>query len=125
MPVSIHTENAPAAIGPYSQAVTHGGLVYCSGQIPLDPKTGQLVEGTIAQQTERVMENMSAVLTAAGSGLDRVLKTTIFLTAMSDFAEVNAAYGKYFAGAKPARSTVAVKELPKGARVEVDCIAAL
>jgi 2-iminobutanoate/2-iminopropanoate deaminase len=125
MPVSIHTENAPAAIGPYSQAVTHGGLVYCSGQIPLDPKTGALVEGTIAQQTERVMENLSAVLTAAGSGLDRVLKTTIFLTAMSDFTEVNGAYGKYFSGAKPARATVAVKELPKGARVEIDCIAAL
>ena len=124
-PETVHTPSAPAAIGPYSQAVRHGQVVYCSGQIALDPKSGQLVGATAAEQAERVMQNLGAVLTAAGSGFDRVLRTTIFLASMADFAGVNEVYGKRFPGHKPARATVAVKELPKGALVEIDCIAAM
>ncbi|GAB4149822.1 MAG: RidA family protein [Planctomycetota bacterium] len=123
-PEIVHTENAPAAIGPYSQAVKHGGVVYCSGQIPLDPKTMQLVGDNAAEQTDQVMRNLAAVLEAAGSGLDRVLRVSIFLSSMADFASVNEVYGRHFRGHKPARATVAVKELPKGALVEIDCIAA-
>lgn len=121
----VSTADAPAAIGPYSQAIVHGGLVYCSGQVALDPKTGQLLEGSVTAQTERVLQNLEAVLKAAGSGFDKVLKTTVYLVAMADFAEMNKTYERFFTGNKPARATVAVKELPRGAKVEIDCIAAV
>ena len=124
-PEIIHTSAAPAAIGPYSQAVRLGDVVYCSGQVALDPQSGQLVGKTVAEQAERVMQNLGAVLTAAGSGFERVVRSTIFLVSMADFAAVNEVYGKRFPGHKPARATVAVKELPKGALVEIDCIAAV
>jgi 2-iminobutanoate/2-iminopropanoate deaminase len=124
-PEIVHTSAAPAAIGPYSQAVRLGDVVYCSGQVALDPQSGQLVGKTVAEQAERVMQNLGAVLTAAGSGFDRVVRSTIFLVSMADFAAVNEVYGKRFPGHKPARATVAVKELPKGALVEIDCIAAV
>ncbi len=120
---SVHTAAAPAAIGPYSQAVVTGGMVYCSGQIALDPTSGQLVGKTAAEQAVRVLDNLAAVLVAGGSGLDRVVRTTIFLVSMADFAAVNEVYGQRFGAHKPARATVAVKELPKGAIVEIDCIA--
>ena len=114
---------APAALGPYSAAIKVGELIFTSGQIPADPATGELAPGGIAQQTEQSLKNLSAVLEAAGSGLDQVIKTTCFLTDMADFAAFNAAYGKYFSDHKPARSTVAVKALPKGALVEIECVA--
>ena len=116
-------EGAPRAIGPYVPAVRLGELVFCSGQIPLDPKTGELVGGDIRAQTERVLENLGAVLRAAGLGLDRVLKTTVYLTDLGDFQKVNETYGKRFSGVFPARATVQVAALPKGARVEIDAIA--
>ena len=119
----IHTDNAPKAIGPYSQAVKAGGLVYCSGQIPLDPATMELVQGSVADQTRRVMENLQAVLAAAGSSLAQVVKTTVFLRDMNDFAEMNAAYGEYFKVDPPARATVQVARLPKDVAVEIDCVA--
>jgi 2-iminobutanoate/2-iminopropanoate deaminase len=119
----IQSSSAPAAIGPYSQAVVAGNTVYCSGQIALDPQTGSLVGATVAQQAEQVMKNLGAVLAAAGSGFDKVARTTIFLVSMADFAAVNEVYGKSFSNHKPARATVAVKELPKGALVEIDCVA--
>jgi 2-iminobutanoate/2-iminopropanoate deaminase len=122
-PTPIHTGDAPAAIGPYSQAVKLGNLVFCSGQVALDPKSGQLNGGTAAQQCEQVMRNLGAVLKAAGSSFDLVVRTTIFLASMDDFAAVNEVYGKCFPGTKPARATVAVKTLPKNALVEIDCIA--
>ena len=118
----ISTENAPAAIGPYSQAVALGNILYTSGQIALDPESGAMVGTTTAEQTERVMKNLSAVLTAAGASFDSVVKTTCFLADMADFAEFNAVYAKYITCA-PARSCVAVKALPKGALVEVEVIA--
>jgi 2-iminobutanoate/2-iminopropanoate deaminase len=118
----ISTDRAPAAIGPYSQAIVHGDLVFTSGQIPLDPSTGAVVEGGIAEQAERVMQNLAAVLEAAGSSFDRAIKTTCFLADMSDFATFNEVYAKYFTSA-PARSCVAVKTLPKGVLVEVEVIA--
>lgn len=122
----IQTPNAPAAIGPYSQAVkASGALVFCSGQIPLDPKTGELVSGSIEAETERVLENLGAVLAAAGASFAQVVRSTIFLTEMSDFAAVNAVYARRFEGAPPARVTVAVSALPKGARVEIDAIAVI
>jgi 2-iminobutanoate/2-iminopropanoate deaminase len=124
-PEIVQTASAPAAIGPYSQAVKLGNVVYCSGQIPLDPATGQMVGATVAEQAERVMQNLGAVLAAAGSGFDRVVRSTIYLVSMADFAAVNEVYGKRFPQHKPARATVAVKELPKGALVEIDCIAAI
>ena len=124
-PKPIHTNRAPSAIGPYSQAVVHGGLVYCSGQIALDPESGALVGDGAREQTRQVLNNLAAVLDAAGSGLDLVLRSTIYLTTMADFADVNAAYEDAFAGHKPARATVAVRDLPKSARVEIDCIAAV
>lgn len=124
-PEIVQTASAPAAIGPYSQAVKLGNVVYCSGQIPLDPATGQMVGATVAEQAERVMQNLGAVLTAAGSSFDRVVRSTIYLVSMADFAAVNEVYGKRFPHHKPARATVAVKELPKGALVEIDCIAAI
>jgi 2-iminobutanoate/2-iminopropanoate deaminase len=124
----ISTPTAPAAIGPYSQAiaVTGGRTLYCSGQIPLDPATGDLVGvGDIKAQTHRIMQNLTAVLHAAGASLANVVKTTIFLTDLQDFANVNEVYGGYFKDAPPARSTVQVAGLPKGAQVEIDAIAVL
>ncbi|MHB8462284.1 MAG: RidA family protein [Vulcanimicrobiaceae bacterium] len=120
---SILTADAPAPIGPYSQAIGSGGFLFCSGQIPLDPQSGAIVEGDVAQQTQRVLASLEAVLRAGGSSVERVVKTTIFLVSMSDFAAVNAEYERVFGATKPARSTVAVAELPRGARVEIDAIA--
>lgn len=119
----IATDKAPGAIGPYSQAVRAGGFLFCSGQIPLDPTSGELVGGTISEQTERVMENISAVLASAGLTFADVVKSTIYLADLGDFAAVNAVYGKRFSAEPPARSTVEVKGLPKGARVEIEVIA--
>lgn len=119
----IHTDAAPAAIGPYSQAVTLGDIVFTSGQIPLDPSTGEVVGTDIREQTKRVCENLSAVLKAAGSSLENAVKTTCFLYDMADFAAFNEVYAQYFTG-KPARSCVAVKTLPKGVLVEIEVIAA-
>jgi 2-iminobutanoate/2-iminopropanoate deaminase len=119
----ISTPEAPAAIGPYSQGVRAGGFVFASGQIPLDPATGQIVPGGIAEQTRQTMENLGAVLTAAGCSFGQVVKTTIFLVDLTDFAEVNRIYGGYFPEAPPARATVQVAALPRGARVEIDAIA--
>ena len=120
----VSTDNAPAAIGPYSQAIVCGGMVFTSGQIPLDPVSGQVVGETIEQQTEQVMKNLGAVLTAAGSSFEKAVKTTRFLADIADFAAFNGVYGKYFTE-KPARSCVAVKDLPKGVKVEVEVVAAL
>lgn len=119
----VKTEHAPAAIGPYSQAIKAGGMVFAAGQIPLDPATGQMLSGGIQEQTERVLENVRAVLTAAGSSFEAVVKTTVFLKSMSDFAAMNEVYSRYFTGVAPARSTVAVADLPRGALVEIECIA--
>ena len=120
----VATEKAPAAIGPYSQAMVVGNLVYTSGQIAIDPAIGDLIEGDVRAQTEQVMKNLGAVLAAAGSSYENAVKTTCFLTDMADFATFNEVYGKYFTE-KPARSCVAVKSLPKGALVEVEVIAEL
>ncbi len=117
------TEDAPKALGPYSQAIVAGDLVFCAGQIPLDPKTGELASGDIREQTRRVLDNLAAVLAAAGSGLDRVTKTTVFLTDLAEFSAMNEAYAERFGGHRPARSTVPVTGLPRGARVEIECIA--
>ena len=119
----VATDQAPRAIGPYSQAVIHNGIAYLSGQIPIDPATQQLIEGDIAAQTERVLENIKAVLGACGSSLDKVLKTTVFLADMGEFARMNEVYGRYFSGNAPARSTVQAARLPRDVRVEIDCIA--
>jgi len=119
----IATDRAPKAIGPYSQATRHNGLVYSSGQIPLDPATGQLIEGGIAEQTARVLENLRGVLEAASAGLDSVLKTTVFLKDMGEFAAMNEVYAKYFGTNPPARSTVEVARLPRDVRVEIEAIA--
>jgi 2-iminobutanoate/2-iminopropanoate deaminase len=119
----VTTQSAPKAIGPYEQAIKVGDFIYASGQIPLDPSTGNLVEGNIAVQTRRVMENLKAVLTAAESSLERVVKTTVFLKNISDFGAMNEVYGEYLENVKPARSTVAVADLPRGALVEIDLIA--
>ena len=119
----VATGNAPQTIGPYSQAVRHHGLVFCSGQIPLDPATGQVVEGGIAEQTARVLENLKGVLEAAGAGLDSVLKTTVFVKDLAEFAAMNEVYAKYFGVAAPARSTVEVARLPKDVKVEIEAIA--
>ncbi|MEO5719071.1 MAG: RidA family protein [Chthoniobacterales bacterium] len=120
----LSTTDAPAAIGPYSQGVRTGSLLFCAGQIPLDPKTGQMVTGDISEQTKRVLENISGLLKAAKLSFDHVVKTTIFLTSMDDFQTVNEIYGSYFRENPPARSTVAVSALPKGAKVEIEVIAA-
>ena len=119
----IQTEKAPQAIGPYSQAIKAGGLVFASGQIPIDPATGQFVTGGIAEQTEQVMKNLAAVLEAAASGLDRVVKTTVFLADMGEFAAMNEVYGKFFPNDPPARATVQAARLPRDARVEIEAIA--
>lgn len=119
----VQTGGAPAAIGPYSQAIAHGGLIFTAGQIPLDPATMQLVEGDVAAQTERVMQNLTAVLEAAGASLASVVKTTVFLADMNDFAAMNEVYGRWFGDHAPARSTVEVARLPRDARVEIECIA--
>ena len=122
-PSTIQTEKAPKAIGPYSQAIRAGNLIYTSGQIPIDPKTGNFVEGGIGPQTRQVLENLSAVLRAAGSSLDKVVKATVFLRQMNDFAAMNEIYGEFFGATKPARSTMAVADLPRGALVEIDLVA--
>ncbi len=123
MKQSISTDKAPKAIGPYSQAITYNGIAYLSGQIPLDPATGQVIEGDIAAQTGRVLENLKAVLEASGSSLGQVLKTTVFLKNMADFPKMNEVYGRYFVETPPARSTVEVARLPRDVQVEIDCIA--
>ncbi len=119
----ISTNEAPAAVGPYSQAVKVGNLVYTAGQIPLNPATGKLVEGDIAAQTDRVMQNLQAVLTAAGSSLENVVKTTIFLTDMGHYRAVNEVYGRYMADNPPARSAIQVAALPLGALIEIEMVA--
>lgn len=119
----ISTADAPAAIGPYSQAIQSGELLFLSGQIPLDPNSGELVSGTITEETTQVMQNLGGVLRAAGADYRNIIKTTIFLTDMADFAEMNAAYATYFDHNPPARATVQVAGLPKGVRVEIDAIA--
>ena len=119
----ISTENAPGAIGPYSQAVKTGNLIFCSGQIPLDPQTGEFVAGGVAEQSEQVLRNLSAVLEAAGSSLERVVKTTVFLADMDDFGAMNEVYGRFFTGNPPARATVQAARLPRDARVEIEAIA--
>src|SRR3954447_8987213 len=119
----ISTSDAPAALGPYSQAVRVGNTVFCAGQIPLDPKTGDIVDGTVEIQTKRVMDNITAVLKAEGLTMGNIVKTTIFLMDLGDFQKVNEVYGSYFNQTPPARSTVQVAGLPKGARVEIEVIA--
>ena len=119
----VDTDGAPAAIGPYSQAIAAGGLLFTAGQIPIDPRTGNVVPGDVRDQTERVLENLAAILSAAGTSFDRVLKTTCFLADMADFAAFNEVYGRSFPSSTPARSTVQVAKLPLGARVEVECVA--
>ena len=120
----ISTNQAPAAIGPYSQAVRSGRFLFCSGQIPLDPKSGQIVTGDIATQTRRVLDNIASILTAEGMTFDSIVKTTIFLTNLDDFQTLNETYGSYFKQDPPARSTVQVSALPRGANVEIEVIAA-
>ncbi len=119
----VATDLAPQAIGPYAQAIVAGELVFCSGQVALDPASGELVGGTIRAQTKRVLDNLAAVLRAAGSDLAHVVKTTVYLTDLAEFGEMNAVYGQAFAGHTPARATVQVAGLPRGARVEIECIA--
>lgn len=121
----IKTDKAPAAIGPYSQALVEGKLVFCSGQIGFDPLTMSIVNGGVKEETKRILINLEAVLMAAGSARDKVLKTTIFLTDMNDFADVNIVYAEFFGDHKPARVTVGVKCLPKNALVEIECVASL
>jgi 2-iminobutanoate/2-iminopropanoate deaminase len=122
---TVHTSNAPKAIGPYSQAVRAGNLVYTAGQVALDPASGQLVEGGIEAQTRRVLDNLAAVLEAAGSSLANVVKTTVYLQDLGEFAAMNAVYAEYFTSQPPARSTVQVAALPRGSRIEIDCVAVL
>lgn len=119
----VHTDGAPAAIGPYSQAVEVDGWVFCSGQIPIDPATGELIEGDVAAQTEQVMTNLAAVLEEAGASLASVVKTTVFLADMADFAPMNEVYGRHFEDHRPARATVQAAGLPKAVSVEIECVA--
>lgn len=119
----VQTENAPKAIGPYSQAIKANGLIFASGQIPLDPQTMQVIDGGIREQTERVLNNLKAVLEAAGSSLNRVVKTTVFLADLNDFGDMNEVYGSFFGDSLPARSTVEVARLPRDVRIEIDVIA--
>ena len=128
MKEQVRTQSAPQAIGPYSQAIKSGGLLFASGQVALDPATGNIVKGGIVEQTEQVIKNISAVLSAAGSGLEKVVKSTVFLKDMNDFAKMNEIYGRYLSGdgkVAPARSTVEVSRLPKDALVEIEVIALL
>jgi 2-iminobutanoate/2-iminopropanoate deaminase len=120
---TISTDKAPKAIGPYAQAIVANGLIYTAGQIPLDPQTGNIVDGGIKEQTRQVMKNLRAVLEAAGSSLNQVVKATVFLKDMGDFAVMNEVYAEYLGEAKPARSTVAVAELPRNALIEIDLVA--
>jgi 2-iminobutanoate/2-iminopropanoate deaminase len=120
---NIQTEQAPQAIGPYSQAIRAGGFLFASGQIPIDPQTGQFVEGGITEQTEQVLKNLSAVLAAGGSSLERVVKTTVFLVDMDEFGAMNEVYARFFAENRPARATVEAARLPRDARVEIEAIA--
>lgn len=122
---TISTENAPDAIGPYSQAVKSGNLVFCSGQIPIDPATGEFVSDQVTEQTRQVLKNLSAVLEAAGTSLNNVVKTTVFLLDMNEFAQVNEVYAEFFSENKPARATVQAARLPRDTRVEIDCIAVI
>ncbi|MBM3311339.1 MAG: RidA family protein [Candidatus Aminicenantes bacterium] len=123
MKTTIQTEKAPKAIGPYSQAVRAGGWVFCSGQIPLLPETGELLQGGIEDQTRRVLENLTAVLKAAGSSADKVVKCTVFLQDMNDFPAMNKVYGEFFQALPPARSTVQVARLPRDAKIEIEAVA--
>ena len=125
MRTPVKTDGAPGAIGPYSQAIKAGGFVFASGQIPIDPQTGQFVAGGIAEQTEQVLKNLSAVLDAAGSSLSQVVKTTVFLADMKEFTAMNEVYGKFFTEGPPARATVAAAGLPRDARVEIEVVALL
>jgi 2-iminobutanoate/2-iminopropanoate deaminase len=120
---SVHTEEAPAAIGPYSQAIVTDGWVFCSGQIPLDPKTGEMNTGSVTEQTELVLTNLRAVLEAAGSRMDLVIKTTVFLSDMNTFAEMNTVYARHFGEHRPARAAVQAGALPKFCDVEIECVA--
>lgn len=120
---NVSTSDAPRAIGPYSQAIVADGWVFCSGQIALDPASGEVVAGDVSAQTERVMANLAAVLAAAGASLATVVKTTVFLTDMADFAAMNEVYGRWLGEHRPARATVAVAGLPRGVRVEIECVA--
>lgn len=120
---AIHTNQAPAAIGPYSQAIEANGMVFASGQIPIDPATGQFVEGGIKEQTRQALTNIKAILEEAGTSMDNVVKTTVFMANMDDFADMNAVYAEFFTEPYPARSAVAVKTLPKGALIEIEVIA--
>jgi len=119
----ISTEKAPGAIGPYSQAIKAGNMIFCSGQIPIDVATGEFVSQDVAEQTEQVLKNLTAVLEAAGAGLNNVVKTSVFLADMNDFAAMNEVYGRFFNENKPARATVQAARLPRDARVEIECIA--
>ena len=121
----VQTDRAPAAIGPYSQAIKAGGFVFVSGQIPIDPATGEFVSGGVAEQTDRVLKNLSALLEASGSSLEQVVKTTVFLADMKDFAAMNEVYARYFTSEPPARATVAAAGLPRDARVEIEAVALL
>lgn len=121
----IQTPDAPAAIGPYSQAVVHGGLVYTAGQIALDPGSGEVLHGSVAEQTDRVLRSLDAILRASGASLSTVLKTTVFLRDMGDFAEMNEVYTRHFAGHRPARSTVQAARLPRDVAVEIEAVAAV
>lgn len=121
----VHTDHAPAAIGPYSQAVVVDGWVFCSGQIPLDPETGELIGGSVAEQTERVLASLRAVLEASGSSMDAVVKTTVFLSDMHSFAEMNEVYARHFGDHRPARAAVQAGALPKFCDVEIECVARL
>lgn len=125
MPTPVHTDDAPAAIGPYSQAVSSGGFVFTAGQIALDPASGQVVPGGVAEQTDRALRNITAILKAAGCDLSRVVKTTVFLVDMADFQAMNEVYARHFGEHRPARSTVAVSGLPRNVRVEVEAVARL
>jgi 2-iminobutanoate/2-iminopropanoate deaminase len=123
MKTVISTVEAPAALGPYAQGIAAGPLIFCSGQIPLDPSTGQLIPGNIGIRTERVLKNLAAVLRAHGVGLDQVVKTVVFLTDLADFDEMNSVYAKFFPHQPPARSTIQVAALPKGANIEIEAVA--
>ncbi len=125
MKETISTKNAPDAIGPYSQAVKVGNLIFCSGQIPIDPVTSEFISEHIAEQTRQVLKNLSAVLEAAGSNLDNVVKTTVFLVDMNEFTQMNEVYAEFFSENKPARATVQAARLPRDTRVEIDCIAVI